>query len=148
VEASSLSRRQNATVTLRATTWPQRLIAAGFIAIGIGHFVNTSSFTGIVPDYLPAHLALVLLSGLAEIAGGVGILMPRHRRRAGQGLILLLIAVFPANIDMLVHADEQSLPEALLWARLPLQPLLAWAVYRATLREPTRGAVPPLPARA
>lgn len=64
-----------------------------------------------------------------------------------MGLILLLIAVYPANIDMLVHADEQSIPEPLLWARLPLQPLLAWAIYRAALRGASRGAIPPLPAR-
>lgn len=115
---------------------------------GVLHFVRPQGFENITPDYLPAHLALVLISGAAEFAGGVGLLIPRLRRLAGAGLIVLLIVIFPANIDMLVNADEQSIPEPLLWARLPLQPLLAWAIYRAALREPPRDAFPPLPARA
>lgn len=102
---------------------------------GILHFVSPQGFENITPDYLPAHLALVLISGAAEFAGGLGLLIPRFRRLAGAGLILLLIVIFPANIDMLVHADDQSIPEPLLWARLPLQPLLIWWVYRASLRR-------------
>ncbi|MBA3742397.1 DoxX family protein [Sporichthya sp.] len=120
---------------LRSSTWPQRLLGVFFMTTGILHFINAQSFENITPDYLPAHLALVLISGVAEFAGGLGLLLPQVRRQAGIGLILLLIVIFPANIDMLVHADEQSIPEPLLWARLPLQPLLIWWVYRASLRQ-------------
>lgn len=121
---------------LCTSSWSQRIIGAFFITTGVLHFVRAQTFENITPDYLPAHLALVLISGVAEFAGGVGLLIPRFRRLAGLGLIVLLIVIFPANIDMLVHSDEQSISEPLLWARLPLQPLLIWWVYRASLRRP------------
>ena len=76
----------------------------------------------------------MLISGAAEIAGGLGLLVPETRRAAGLGLIVLLIVIFPANIGMAVNAEDHSIPEPLLWARLPLQPLLIWLVYRASLR--------------
>jgi uncharacterized membrane protein len=133
VGADHLTSRQ-VRVAVRASTWPQRLLGIFFMTTGVAHFVNTQSFENITPDYLPAHLALVLISGVAEFAGGLGLLVPRFRRQAGLGLILLLIVVFPANIDMAVHAEAQSIPEPLLWARLPLQPLLIWWVYRASVR--------------
>ena len=120
-------------------TWPQCLLGIFFMTTGILHFVVAQTFEDITPDYLPAHLALVLISGAAEFAGGLGLLVPKVRREAGIGLILLLIAVFPANIDMVVHAGEHSIPEALLWARLPLQPLLIWWVYRASRSTASSG---------
>lgn len=123
---------------LRASTWPQRLLGAFFVTTGVLHFVRPQAFENIIPEYLPAHLALVLISGAAEIAGGVGLLLPETRRAAGRGLILLLIVVFPANLGMAVDAEDHSIPEPLLWARLPLQPLLIWWVYRAALRRPLR----------
>ena len=125
---------------LRVSTWPQRLLAAFFMTTGVAHFVNAQSFENITPDYLPAHLALVLISGAAEFAGGLGLLLSRTRHAAGIGLILLLIAVFPANIGMALNAEDHSIPEPLLWARLPLQPLLIWWVYRASLRRETATA--------
>ncbi len=82
-----------------------------------------------MPKALPAHDVLILISGLAEIAGGVGVLIPRTRQAAGLGLILLLIAVFPANIEMLRLYRAQGVAgwhELLLWLRLPLQPVLVW----------------------
>lgn len=119
---------------LRSSTWPQRLLGAFFLTTGVLHFVRPQTFENITPDYLPAHLALVLISGAAEIAGGLGLLVPRTRRAAGLGLIVLLVVIFPANIGMAVNAEDHSIPEPLLWARLPLQPLLIWWVYRASLR--------------
>ncbi len=120
---------------LRAATWPQRLLGAFFVTTGVLHFLVPQTFQDITPDFLPAQLALVLISGAAEIAGGVGLLVPRARRLAGLGLILLLIVIFPANIGMALNPDAHSIPEPLLWARMPLQPLLIWWVYRATLRH-------------
>lgn len=120
---------------LRSSTWAQRLLAAFFVTTGVLHFVRPQTFENITPDYLPAHLALVLISGAAEIAGGLGLLLARTRRAAGVGLIVLLIVIFPANIGMAVNAEDHAIPEPLLWARLPLQPLLIWLVYRASLRR-------------
>lgn len=108
-------------------------IAAIFIAAGIAHFVSPGMFVRIVPPYLPAPLTLVYASGLFEILGGVGVLIPSMRVYAGWGLILLLIAVFPANIHMAVNADEFSrIPAWTLWLRLPLQfVLIGWVYYAA-----------------
>lgn len=88
-----------------------------------------------MPAFLPHPLALVYLSGACEIAGGASVLVPRARRLAGLGLVALLIAVFPANVQMLVnamHADTSGLVLAALWLRLPLQALLILWVYRST----------------
>lgn len=90
-----------------------------------------------MPAWLPAHDALILISGAAEIAGGIGILVPRTRRAAGFGLILLLVAVFPANITMLRLGRMHEAPawaEALLWLRLPAQGLLIWWTWRVACR--------------
>lgn len=96
---------------------------------GITHFVAPDPFVRIVPPYLPAPLLLVYLSGAAEIAGGLGLLLPATRRWAAWGLVLLLIAVFPANVYMLQsHGAGLKVPLWALWLRLPLQAvLIAWA---------------------
>jgi uncharacterized membrane protein len=73
----------------------------------------------------------VLISGFFEVLGGVGLLLARTRRAASYGLVLLYLAVFPANINMVVHPElGRGLPEWSLWARLPLQfVLIAWALW-------------------
>jgi uncharacterized membrane protein len=109
----------------------RRLASLGFVTAGVLHFLIPDSYAGIVPDYLPAHRALVFVSGALEIAGGVGLEVPRTRAAAGKGLAALLVLVFPANLDMALHADRHSVPPALLWARLPLQGVLIWWVLRA-----------------
>lgn len=100
-----------------------------YIGAGIAHLVLTSAFASIVPDYLPRHREIVLLSGVAEIAGGLGVLLPPTRRVAAWGLVLLLVAVFPANVWMVQHPERFSeVPLWILWIRLPLQvPLIWWA---------------------
>ncbi len=101
--------------------------------IGVLHFTATERFVRIVPRYLPAPEALVLVSGIFEIAGGIGLLLPRTRRLAGLGLILLYVAVFPANLNMAmneVQADPaHPVPSWALWARLPFQALFMWVAY-------------------
>lgn len=102
-----------------------------YIGAGIGHFVATRLYMRIVPDYLPAHRELVLLSGAAEIAGGAGVLIARTRKPAAWGLLGLLVAVFPANVWMVQHPER--FPDVPLWAcwlRLPLQLPLIWWAYR------------------
>jgi uncharacterized membrane protein len=107
-------------------------IAAIFIVAGAAHFVVPEGFVRIVPPYLPAPKALVLISGAFEILGGVGVLVPETRAVAGWGLILLLLAVFPANVHMALHPEGFApIPAWVLWLRLPLQfVLIAW-VYGA-----------------
>jgi uncharacterized membrane protein len=107
------------------------LLAVFFIGAGIGHFTTTDFFVSIVPPYLPAPLALVYVSGVCEITGGLGVLLPATRRAAGIGLVALLIAVFPANLNMAIHPGAfvaQGIPFWSLYARLPLQlAFMAWA---------------------
>jgi uncharacterized membrane protein len=116
-------------------------IAILFIGAGILHFVRPAPYAGIVPYMLPHPLVLVYVSGLAELAGGIGVLFPQTRTLAGRGLILLLIAVFPANVQMLVSARAAHAPhwfETILWLRLPVQGLLIAWVWRATLHPDAR----------
>jgi len=113
--------------------WSQRLLAVAFAASGALHFLRPRMYEEIVPDYLPAHHEIVLASGAAEIAGAVMVVFPRTRRLGGLWIAATLVAVFPANVDMALNPDRyESLPTALLWARLPLQGLLIWWALRAT----------------
>ena len=114
------------------------VIAAIFVVSGISHFVFPRAYMSIMPPWLPSHHALVLVSGLFEVLGGIGILLPVTRVAAGWGLIALLVAVFPANIQMLMNAHAAHASRAWLAAltlRLPLQPLLAWWIYRTAVRR-------------
>ncbi len=102
------------------------------------HFRATETYLKIMPPYLPFPLALVYVSGIAEIAGGIGIWPRATRKLAGIGLIALLLAVFPANIEMALKGTESVgilVPRWVWWARLPLQPLLMWWVWAATLKK-------------
>jgi uncharacterized membrane protein len=111
------------------------IIGAFFIVAGAVHFVRPRMYEAIIPPYLPnAHL-LVLISGAAEILGGIGVLLPATRVAAGWGLIALLLAIFPANVYMATDAARfRSVgPAWIFWARLPLQFLLIWWVYRACI---------------
>ena len=85
-----------------------------------------------MPPYLPAHRELVLISGAAEIPGGVGALSARTRPLARWWMVALLIAISPANVHMAMHPDQikglPKVPRWALWARLPLQAVfIAWA---------------------
>lgn len=109
------------------------VMGAVYVVAGMGHFVATRMYMGIMPDYLPAHRELVLLSGVAEIAGGVGVLVPRTQRAAAWGLVALLIAVMPANVWMVQHSERYpGVPVWAMWVRLPLQGVLIWWAWRYT----------------
>ena len=110
------------------------LVVLSFLSvaiIGAKHFTDPEPFEKIVPDYLPYHLELVYLSGFFEVLAGVGLLIPRVSRAAAWILVVLFIAVFPANIyqavnDIAVPALPHDPP--LIWLRLPFQAfLVAWA---------------------
>ena len=109
-----------------------------FTVAGILHFLNPHPYVKIMPPFIPWPLPMVYISGAAEIAGGIGLLLPPLRRAAAWGLIALLIAVFPANIYMAldhVQVTANPLPGWLLWARLPLQFVLIWWVAYSGLKK-------------
>ncbi len=107
------------------------LLALLFIGAGSLHFLIPQTYMRIMPPYLPAHLALIYISGVAEILGGVGLLVPSTRQAAAWGLIVLLIAVMPANIYMATaHIPAPGImgQSWAQWLRLPMQiPLIYWA---------------------
>ena len=109
----------------------QWLLAGVMVFAGVMHFVAPRGYVKIVPTWLPAPRALVAISGLFEILGGVGLLIPTTQRFAAWGLIALFIAVFPANVNMAVKGipvGKKAIPAWALWARLPLQLVfIGWA---------------------
>jgi uncharacterized membrane protein len=113
------------------------LLALLFVGAGVLHFVAPAPYLRIMPPYLPTPLLLVYISGAAEIAGGIGLLLPATRRLAGWGLLALLVAVFPANVYMLqAHGTGMAVPLWALWLRLPLQlVLMAWVGWAALKRR-------------
>lgn len=107
------------------------LFGAFFVAAGANHFINADFYVRMMPAYLPWHDALVAISGVAEIVLGAMLLVPQFQVMAAWGLIALLVAVFPANLNMALHADQFATMSPLgLWIRLPIQGLLiAWAYW-------------------
>lgn len=110
------------------------LLGLAFVGAGVNHFVMPGAYKRIVPPSMKDRAdSLVAVSGMAEVAGGLGVLLPWTRRSAGLGLIALLAAVFPANLYM-ARAPEhfRKIPKWALYARLPLQPLMMWWAWTAT----------------
>ncbi|MES2533551.1 MAG: hypothetical protein V4636_21075 [Pseudomonadota bacterium] len=110
---------------------------------GVAHFAFTEAEMRIVPPFVPWPRAVVLISGAAELLGAAGLLWPATRRAAGIGLLLLTLAVTPANVQMLLQADQfASVPYWALVARLPLQVvllvLIAWSTAVFRPRKPGR----------
>ena len=103
-----------------------------YVIVGIKHFIEPEYFLSIVPPYLPYHLELVYISGLFEILFGLLILFPKYRYYGAIGLILLLVAVFPANIYLAQSKEDQvaigATQEIATW-RLPIQGVLIWIAY-------------------
>ena len=103
-----------------------------YVIVGIKHFIEPEYFLSIGPPYLPYHLELVYISGLFEILFGLLILFPKYRYYGAIGLILLLIAVFPANIYLAQSKEVQeaigATQEIATW-RLPIQGVLIWIAY-------------------
>ena len=110
--------------------------AAGMIAIGILHFVTPTFFRRIVPSWFPWANGAVLWSGVAEVASGALIAMPRTRRAGGALATATIAAVYPANIQMAVDSSrgkDVGMPGWIAWVRLPMQiPMLikAWSFTR------------------
>jgi uncharacterized membrane protein len=117
------------TLAKRILLW---VMGGFYVLAGINHFRNPDFYLPMMPAYLPAHLELIYVSGVAEILLGVAVLVPRTRRLAAWGIIALLVAVFPANLNMAIYdIPVGGRSEGLgiwNWVRLPMQAvLLAWA---------------------
>jgi uncharacterized membrane protein len=113
----------------RALLW---LMGTLYIVAGVLHFVAPDAYLPLMPPWLPAHRALILLSGAAEVVLGALVLVPATRRLAAWGIVLLLIAVFPANLHVALHdVPLFGATEGLgvwNWVRLPFQlVLMLWA---------------------
>lgn len=123
----------------------QKALAAFFSVAGVLHFVRSPAYVAIMPPYVPRHREAVAVSGAAELLGGLAVISPATRGPARWWLLAVLTAIFPANLHMALHPEEVArkgvpvdrIPRWLLWARLPLQPLLGLWVWRAT-RAATR----------
>jgi uncharacterized membrane protein len=119
-------------------TRSQRTLAVFFVFAGTMHLVIPRRYEAIMPPYLPRHREAVQVSGLAEIAGGAAVVPPATRRFARWWLIAVLAAIFPANLHMAMNPEQvpgldlRRVPRWALWARLPLQPLMMWWIWRAT----------------
>jgi uncharacterized membrane protein len=116
----------------------QKALAGFFAFAGAMHFVIPRNYESIVPPSISRRREAVIVSGIAEIAGGAAIVVPATRRLARWWLLALLLAVFPANVHMAVNPEQvpgldlKRIPRWALWARLPLQPLAMLWVWRAT----------------
>lgn len=115
-----------------------------FVVAGANHFIDPPFYLKIMPPYLPWHYELVIISGVAEVILGIALLIPKLSRLAAWGIIALLIAVFPANLHMIMHAElYPDIPVVALWIRLPIQGLLIlWAFWytRAPSNNPIHDA--------
>lgn len=97
-------------------------LGLSFVLAGLYHFINPAFYLRMMPSYLPWHLFLIYLSGFFETALGLLLLVPKYTRLAAWGLIALLVAVFPANVNMALNPQLfPDLPPVALWLRLPLQ---------------------------
>ena len=108
------------------------MLAALLLTTGTLHFVTPHGFESIVPRFLGAPALWVRLSGVGELACAIGLAIQRTRRAAGWAAAILFVVVFPANIDMAVHAWQGHGSKIVAYGRLPLQiPLVLWALYIA-----------------
>jgi uncharacterized membrane protein len=105
------------------------LMGLAYILAGINHFVHPDFYMKMLVGFLPYPSALNMISGAIEIILGIGVMLPKTRKVSAWGIILLLIAVFPANINMAIHANEWGLSVIGLYARLPIQFLLIWWAF-------------------
>ncbi len=106
------------------------LLALFWFAGGVNHFINTDFYLTLMPDYIPAHRAMVLLSGVTEIVAGILVATPRLTKWGAWLCIAQLVVFFTVHIDMIVHAADKfpDIPIATLWIRIPIQFLfIFWA---------------------
>ena len=114
------------------------LLGIVFIIAGAMHFIHPAPYLAMMPSWLPQPGWLVGVSGVAEMAGGLGVLVVRFRRMAAWALIALLVAVFPANLHVALHGwPGTAFPSWVLWLRLPFQAVFIWLIALCCLRSAT-----------
>ena len=104
-------------------------LTLGLLFVGVDHLVTPARYVAMIDGFLPMPHVLVAITGLCELAGAVGLLMPRTRRLAAMALAAYFVAVFPANVANALHGvDIEGLPQAnwYYWVRLALQPVFVW----------------------
>lgn len=119
-------------------TFAKRFTLVFFSFTGILHFVLPKPFVAIVPDYLPRKRDLVYASGVTELGGALMTAHPATRRAGGWLLLATLVGVYPANIQMCLEAEKYpQVPggRTTLLMRLPLQFVMGYLVWKATLSE-------------
>jgi len=125
----------------------RRGLGVAFLFAGASHLAMPDSFLVYFPGWVPFPEALVYLSGLVEVVGGLALLIRRYRTQAGRAVAAYLVLVFPANVYAAVAGVEGSLPGLIdatwyPWARLPFQALFVWWALRSTGERPFGRACP------
>ena len=111
------------------------VLSSIYISVGVKHFTNPDYFLAIMPPYLKWHLELVYISGFFEILFGFG-LLTKYRKLSSWGLILLLIAVFPANIYLINSEKAQialNITKEIAIIRAPFQLLFIYLAYWSSI---------------
>jgi uncharacterized membrane protein len=120
-------------------TWKRLGLAVVFLWFmggGVTHFTNADFYVAIMPPYIGWHLPVVYISGVFEILGAIGILIPSLRQWAGNGLFLLVICVTPANVHMWLNPQLfPDVSEIFLSIRLVVQVLLLALIWWSTRTE-------------
>ncbi len=99
------------------------------ILTGILHFIMPKMYLKIMPGYIPHHKAMVFWSGVLEILGGIGIMLPFSKTYSAWGLVLLLIVIFPANFDMFQKAYMRKGVTLFTLGTLLRLPIQFWLIY-------------------
>ena len=123
------------------------LAAAAFVVAGSLHFLRPGLYLDLIPEALSAPAFWNALAGAAEVAGGLGLLVPRLRRAAAAGLVLLLLVLLWVHVEMLLQPERpvfgRVLPVWVLWTRLPFQfALIAWVAFAGGWIGGSRGPEP------
>ena len=115
---------------------PLLIVSIFFMSGGVSHFLFIDFFVRAMPDYIPLHKELVIISGIFEILGAVGILVPKTRLFSAVGLILLCIAVFPANMNMAINSHLYGdVSPIMIYLRLPFQLVIIWFIWWSVAAE-------------
>lgn len=112
---------------------------AAFVFTGVSHFLAPGKFMEMMPPFLPAPIFLIYLSGFFEVAGGIGLMIAKTKGLATLGLVLLLLAVFPANIYIALNNVQLGglmSYQAYQWIRLPMQfVVIGWVWWCGEIQE-------------
>ncbi len=123
------------------------LFTAVFLASGLFHFLNPGLYIRLMPDWVPYPGPAVLVSGFFEIAGGVGLIIPRFRRVAVLVLIVLLMIFLVVHLHPLGNEGEIMrglvLPMWVIWARIVFQFMMMAGLYWISLPDPVAKATGP-----